>query len=277
MNHSFFPTPFADVNLALDYFRAHLQTVLDADFLGMYLVGSLALGDFNPHTSDIDFVVVAATPIAPDRFTALRRIHAQFAASNSVWAENIEAIYVPTSALGHNAANALPYPQIEKGMPLLLAPLETGWVFQCLTIRNQSVTIAGPDPRTLVKAIDTQELHAAAEMLAGGWMEQAAHDPTWLPWLRQPAAQAFVVQTLCRLLYCLGTGAVASKPQAAEWARKKYGEVWGTFIAASLIKHQRSETITREQEQATLAFLAFTFEHIQRSAATIRQRNHDAG
>jgi hypothetical protein len=32
---------------------------------GLYLVGSVALGDFRPRTSDIDFVAVTTTPPDP--------------------------------------------------------------------------------------------------------------------------------------------------------------------------------------------------------------------
>jgi len=44
---------------------------------GFYLVGSIALGDFRPHESDIDFIAVTA--VRPDAATlpALRRLHAR--------------------------------------------------------------------------------------------------------------------------------------------------------------------------------------------------------
>ena len=270
MNHPLPPTPLADVNLVLDHFSAQLQALLQRDLLGIYMVGSLALGDFSPRSSDIDFVVVTTTAITPDRLAALQHIHAQFAASDSAWAEKIEAIYVPPSALRHRAANSLHYPQIEKGTSLFLAPLEDGWVFQCLTIRDHSVTVIGPDPRPLVNTIETQELHAAAMMIVGQWMEQASHDPTWLPWLRKRGAHVFVVQTLCRLLYALASETVTSKPRAAEWAQKSCGEPWATFIEQSLVKQHRAGNITQNEENKTLAFLEFTCEQIQRSAALIQ-------
>jgi hypothetical protein len=277
MDYRLYPTSFADVNLVLDHFRSHLQALWGSDLLGIYLVGSLALGDFNPRSSDIDFIVVTSTAIAPEGFTALQHIHTQFAASNSPWAERIEAIYVPASALRHRAANTSHYPQIEKGKPLSLAPLEAGWVFQCLTIRDHSMIVIGPNPRALVDTIDTQELYTAATMIVGQWMEQALHDPTWMPWLRQPHAQVFVVQTLCRLLHSLATGIVASKPRAAEWAQETYGEPWATFIEQSLINQHQIGTITQSEENKTLAFLAFTLERIQRSAASTKARAHANG
>src|SRR5829696_5175780 len=115
----------------------------------MYLVGSLALGDFDPRSSDIDFVVVTDTDIGDDLFDNLQDIHAQFTASSSLWAGKIEA----STALRPAAPSASHYPQIEKGTRLFKAPLESGWVFQCITIRDRGVVVAGSDPRTLVGSI----------------------------------------------------------------------------------------------------------------------------
>ena len=51
------PTPYADVNAILRELMANVQPILADRFVGMYLYGSLAAGDFSPETSDIDFLV----------------------------------------------------------------------------------------------------------------------------------------------------------------------------------------------------------------------------
>jgi hypothetical protein len=266
MSQRFYPTPFADVNVVLNDFLARIQALLGSHFHGMYLVGSLALGDFDPASSDIDFVVVTDTDIADDLFDNLQNIHAQFAASSSPWAGKIEAIYVPYLALRHPAPNASHYPQIEKGTRLFKAPLESGWVFQCITIRDRGVVVAGADPRTLADTINPQDMHSAATEIADLWREQAENDPTWLPWLRQRDAQTFVILTLCRLLYSLATGSVASKRRAAEWAQKELGEPWATLIERTLAEQHEAGNIAQSEEDKTLAFIQFTFEQSNRYA-----------
>ena len=99
------PTPFADVNQDLNYFLDHTQSVLQHHFLGMYVVGSLALGDFHPSTSDIDFVVVTDTSLENRLIRALQEIHEQFAASHSPWATRIEAVYAPKTVLNSHPPN----------------------------------------------------------------------------------------------------------------------------------------------------------------------------
>lgn len=42
--------------------------------------------------------------------------------------------------------------------------------------------------------------------------------------------QAYVVLTLCRMLYTLHTGSVTTKPRAARWALATLDERWGPLI-----------------------------------------------
>jgi hypothetical protein len=273
MSGPFSPTPFTDVNALLDDFLARLQLLFGSHFLGMYLVGSLALGDFDPLRSDIDFVVVTDTEIDEDLFKRLQDLHAQFAVSDSPWAGRIEAVYVPHSALGPTAPGASHYyAQIEKGTELFKGPLESGWVFQCITLRDHGVRVAGPDPRTLVDSIHPQAMHAAAAEITGLWLEQAASDPTWLPWLRQRHAHTFVVLTLCRLLYSLATGSVASKSQSAEWVRKELGEPWATLIDRSLATQHVEGELSQSAEDTTLAFVQFVLERSNRYSPEVHDR-----
>jgi hypothetical protein len=230
----------------------------------MYLVGSLALGDFDPDRSDIDFVVVTDTDVGEDLFESLQDIHTQFAASNSPWAEKIEAIYIPYPALRHAASNASHYPQMEKGTRLFRAPLERGWVFHCITIRDHGAVVAGPEPRVLVDTINPQAVHSAAKEITGLWLEQSRNDPTWLPWLRQRDAQTFVILTLCRLLYSLATGSVASKPRAAQWAQKAFAGSWAPLIERTLARQHEVGNITQNEEDESLAFIQFTFDQSKR-------------
>jgi predicted nucleotidyltransferase len=44
---------------------------------GLYLTGSAALGDFRPHTNDIDFVAVTATRSCEAAIPTLERVHRQ--------------------------------------------------------------------------------------------------------------------------------------------------------------------------------------------------------
>jgi len=267
------PTPFADVNEVLAHFRDRLQSLLRAQFVGMALVGSLALGDFDPASSDIDFVVVTHTDLDETAVRGLQALHEQFAASGSPWAARLEAVYVPQAALGPQPSLTALYPQVEKGEPLVRMALEPGWVFQCWTLRERGIAVAGPDPRTLAAQASRQAapavrqaMAAAVVTIAGEWLNAAHHDPPWLDWLRERPHHTFVVQTLCRLLYSLATGEVTSKPRAVQWAQQTLDSPWPALIQRVLAARHQSEPLTPGEIEETLALIKFTVSQGQAKA-----------
>ena len=257
------PTPYADVNAVLHDFQGRIQAILVNHFIGMYLYGSLALGDFDPHSSDIDFIVVTDKELADDAFEALKEMHARFDESPSVWAGKVEAAYIPLQALSHMAPTDVTYPQVEKGTALFKGPLEIGWIFQRHTMREHGVIVAGPDPHTLVDPVDPSDMRRAVSALPEMWLEQARNDHSWLEWVCQREAQAFVVLTLCRLLYTLDTADVASKPAAAHWAQKALGKRWAGLIEHALVGQHDEGEISDSEMGDTIALIEYTVERSQ--------------
>jgi len=263
MSEMVHPTPYADVNAVVYGFLTDIQTILGGHFRGMYLCGSLALGDFDPRSSDIDLVVVTDTEISDDLFEALKDMHEQFNASGSPWVFRVEAVYVPQDALRNAAPASAVYPQIEQGTKLFKDHLESGWVFQCYILRERGVVIAGPDPHTLVGSVDPSAMRRAVPVIPNMWREHVLHDPSWLDWVRQRENQAFVVLTLCRLLYTLDTAAVASKPAAARWAQKALDSRWAGLIERSLAGQRVSSETPDSDMEDTVALIHYTVERGQ--------------
>ncbi len=263
MSESPSPTPYADVNAVLNEFRVNISALLGDQLVGIYVIGSLALGAFDPLRSDVDFVAVTDTAIGDSLFLELERMHASFAAGRSPWAKKVEAVYVPQTALRRNASGAEQYPQIERDTTLFKAPLESGWVFQRYTLREHGLVLCGPGPRTLIDPIDPEDMRAAVAVMSGLWLEQARHDPDWLDWARERDNHVFVILTLCRMLYSLAKGAVAAKPVAAQWAQTALAEPWATLIATSLTKRDENSEIPQSEMGATVALVQYTFEQSQ--------------
>nr|BBH87537.1 hypothetical protein KTC_22880 [Thermosporothrix sp. COM3] len=256
------PTPYADVNAVLNELATQLQALLGSHFCGMYLYGSLALGDFDPQQSDIDFLVVTDAELPDELIEELKAFHERFARSGSPWAENIEAAYVPCEALRHTEPTEARYPQVEKEFPFLLAPLEIGWSFQRHTLYTCGVRVAGPEPRELFEPVAPEDLRRAAAAIVNLWLGEI-HSPEWLDWARSRKNQAFVVLTLCRVLYVLETAQIASKPQAAHWAQAHLGERWSGLIERSLAGKYAKEDAPEEDLQETLALIQYMAEQIR--------------
>jgi hypothetical protein len=254
------PTAYPDVNEALREFLASVRAILERRLLGMYLVGSLAVGDFDPAMSDLDIIVVTAGALSDDRIAALREWHTRFGASSSPWAERLEVVYIPLDDLRHPASSAVSYPQVERDRPFFVEPLEPGWSVQRYTLREHGVVIAGPYPHDQLDAVDPDEMRRDGAIIVHTWLDQAERDPTWLDWARPRPYFAFVVATLCRLLYTLETGGVASKPAATHWAQETLESQWGDFIARSWeARHENGETPQNDLE-TLVAFVRDTVE-----------------
>src|SRR5688572_25766194 len=91
-------TPEPELNAVLTELLAGVRSVLAKRFVGMYLHGSLALGDFDRH-SDVDFVVAIDRAVEADQLAALQGLHARIYALESRWAQHLEGSYLTTTAL----------------------------------------------------------------------------------------------------------------------------------------------------------------------------------
>ena len=69
------PTPYADLNAVLAHLLEGVQRLLGDNFVGAYLQGSFAVGDFTEF-SDCDFIVVTARDITPEELPAFQALHA---------------------------------------------------------------------------------------------------------------------------------------------------------------------------------------------------------
>jgi hypothetical protein len=246
------------VNAVVLEFESRTRVILEKNFLGFYLYGSLALGDFDPHTSDIDWIVVTQGEISEYIFTALKAMHATFDRSDSPWTGKIEVAYIPSHALNHRVGTAEAYPQIEKGTELFRAPLEIGWAFQRYSLREFGVVVAGPEPHTIMDPVDPADLRQAGGLIVKDWVEHAQQDSAWIDWVRHRSALSFVVLTLCRIHYSMATGSVASKPAAAGWAKENLGERWEALIQRSLAGQKDARDVQEADLQAMQDLLSET-------------------
>jgi predicted nucleotidyltransferase len=124
--HITHPTPAPDVNAVLHVLLSEVQTVLENRFIGMYLYGSLASGDFDPGLSDIDFVVVTADELPDEMLPALEAMHPRITASGLKWATKLEGSYIPRQAIRRYDPFEVLCELFEEAWPLLPVSATTG-------------------------------------------------------------------------------------------------------------------------------------------------------
>jgi len=255
VNH---PAPYPEVNALLRELLQSEQTILGNHFVGMYLFGSLTSGDFD-QDSDIDVVVATDDELPDDLFSALRAMHARIAAGASWWATQLEVSYIPRHALRrHDPAGAM-HPHIDrgKGDGLHMMRHDSDWVVQRYTLRERGITLAGPAPETLIDPVSPSDLRRA--MLAiMWWPTEILDDPAQI---KKRGYQSYIVLTMCRMLYTLHHGTVASKPVAARWAQEKLDERWRPLIERAVVGRQHPQAEAPSEDlNGTMDFIRYTLE-----------------
>jgi hypothetical protein len=242
-----------------------IQALLGDQLVGVYLFGSLALGDFDPASSDIDFVAVTADEVDESHLRALQAFHASLFASGLPLADQVEGAYLSRAALRVYDPATARHPHIDRGEPdLRLKPFYMDWVIQRYSLREHGVVLVGPPIQTLIDPISPAALRAAVSDLLHFWWEPMLSDTSRL---QHTGYLAYAVATMCRMLYTLEHGGLVSKPAAGRWALAHLDKRF-----ASLIQRALAYQLTPADIPATQELLRYTLDR-SRSTETRSTRS----
>lgn len=250
------PTPHRDVNAILNLLHSNIKEILLDQFVGMYLFGSLANGDFDKH-SDIDVLVVTEAEISSDTFSALKVMHEWIAKIDSLWATQLEVSYIPQKALRcFDPANIL-HPHMDRGSGESLHMLahESDWIVQRHILRERGIILEGPAPQSLIDPISSNDLRQAVMAVLPLWAKPILDDPSQI---KSRGYQSYVVLSLCRMLYTLQCGTIISKRAAAQWAQETLSTQWTHLIARAWLGRQNSGLQAEPEDvDGTLNFIRY--------------------
>lgn len=225
----------AGVREILDAFLAAADEAAAGLVEGLYLTGSVALADFRPHESDIDFVAVTAARPDAAALDALGRVHARLQARYP--RPYFDGVYVTWADLRRDPALASPAPYAHEGRfgsgSFGLDPVT--WH----TLARHGLPVRGPAPADLAVWADPAALAA--------WTSGNL-DSYWRPWRDRHArlcsraglaalgawAPAWGVLGVSRLHYTLATGAITSKAGAGRYALGAFPARWHRVIRECL-------------------------------------------
>jgi hypothetical protein len=221
-----------------------VQTWLDAHdeaapgtIEGLYLVGSIALGDWTPH-SDIDVVAVVADPSDPDLFGDLAAAHALVRERLDV------AVDGPYVAWGDLVVPpmALHRPWVVEGdyhvdgESFEINPVT--WY----TLATHGIAVRGDDPSTIGVFVDLADRRAfTRENLGTYWRGVgerlgAAIVADQTSETADGAVLEWVALGVARMLYTWETGEVASKSAAGVWVAHRTPDFADMLLAAVALR-----------------------------------------
>ncbi|HET9109392.1 MAG TPA: aminoglycoside adenylyltransferase domain-containing protein [Ktedonobacterales bacterium] len=252
------PTPDADLNGVLRELVLGVQAVLGENFIGAYLQGSFAVGDWDSD-SDIDWVIAVERDISDADLPTLQALHVRLHRLASPWAQHLEGSYIPRAILKRrtsarhqllflgNTADALERSDHDDTQIVR-------WV-----TREYGIALAGPAPATLIAPVSADDLRQEVRETMREWAEMIRTgtyrtDNRW--------AQPFVVLSYCRMLHTLQTGRVASKLAGAQWAMRTLDPRWAPLIQRAWNERPNPSLKVRQpadpdDQRAMLAFIHY--------------------
>ena len=288
------PTPYGDLNAVLAQLVQGARTLLGDNFVGAYLQGSFAVGDFTEF-SDCDFIVVTARDITPEDLPPFQALHgAIHELPYPYWRTGLEGSYAPAPILRRwsetprdppgeprgpewgdpgtsgSPPRAYPFWYLDHGSMTLVRSEHDNTQVVRWCLREKGVVLAGPHPRELIDPVPPAALRAEVRRTMDLVLSldlQPMHLVAW---------QAFWVGLFCRMLHTLATGAVWSKKVSMAWAQETLDPAWRGLIArAAAVRKgdaaQSGAPADPAEVEATRAFARYAVDHADQVARAPRE------
>jgi predicted nucleotidyltransferase len=223
--------PYPDLREVLSSFVEEITAELGENLVGIYLVGSIASGDFDLD-NDVDFMVVTNAELTEENMKPLQDIQIKIHAIDLYPAKHLEGSYISISDLND--------PEIVGKKKLYYfdngstayerSAHDNQWHVRWI-LREGGITLADPKPETILKPIPPGELSnemKAAMLQVKQFFEDEMDRP--ISFFNSRFGQSFTVLTYCRMLHTLHTRTVQSKKAGAAWAKHFVDLKWIKLI-----------------------------------------------
>lgn len=220
------PTPYEDLNEVLRELVTSVQGALGDSFLGAYLQGSFAVGDFDSH-SDVDFIVAIRNELSDSQVEALQALHARVYDLDCEWAKHLEGSYFPATLLRGSEQPVTLLWYLDHGSRSLVRSDHCNTIVVRWVLREHGITLAGPSPDTLIDLIPADALRQEIAATMRNWGQQILDEPA--PYANR-FYQGYLVLSYCRMLCDLVAGRTGSKREGAEWAKATLDPSWSPLI-----------------------------------------------
>jgi predicted nucleotidyltransferase len=256
--------PYPELREVLTIFVNEISTVLGENLVGIYLVGSLASGDFDLD-SDVDFLVVTNTELTEAVMIPLQDIQIQIHKMDCYPAKHLEGSYISIYDINDwSTVGKKKLFYFDNGSTSYeLSTHDNQWHVRWI-LRERGITLVGQNPKTFLRAIPREELTNEIKetmLLVKNLFEDEIDRP--LGFFNSRFGQSFIVLTYCRMLHTLDTGTVRSKKAGAQWARQSLDPKWKILIGQAWKEREGVRFGVKIGQRAERSLLNETLEFIK--------------
>lgn len=256
--------PYTELRRALHIFVDEISEALGDNLVGIYLIGSLATGDFDLD-SDVDFLVVINHEFTEANMKSLQDIQVKIHDIDCYPAKHLEGSYISIADLNNwNIVGEKKLYYFDNGSTTYeFSAHDNKWHVRWILL-ERGITLIGPKPRTILAPIPLEEMNneIRATMLQVMKLFQDEIDGP-IGFFNSRFGQSFTVLTYCRMLHTLRTGTVQSKKAGAEWAKEFLEPKWISLIERAWIEREGVRFGVKIRQRADSSLLLETLEFIK--------------
>jgi hypothetical protein len=237
-----------------------------------YLTGSLALGAFDEHNSDVDFVACLRGPAAPADLAALRTVHAALERAEGRW--KLEGCYLQPGDLGRLPPQIAPCPCCADGVfhpagDHDLNPV-TWWL-----LKRCGLALLGPEPQALPFTVAWADVAAYMRANLSTYWRAFTRPSRRLPWLLNDWGVQWAVLGVCRPWHSLRVGAITSKTAAGEAMLAQAPPRWQKIVQEGLGLRRGEPSLYRQRWRRAVAATKFIAYAIDECSSEIETTHNE--
>jgi len=262
--------PYPELRDVLNMFVDEISVELRENLVGIYLVGSIASGDFDLD-SDVDFLVVTNTELTEANMKALQDIQIKIHGFDCYPAKHLEGSYISISDLNDwSTVGQKKLYYFDNGSTAYEQSIHDNQWHVRWILRERGITLVGQKPETILKSIPLNEMFSEIKTTMLQVMklfEDEINRP--LSFFNSKFGQSFAVLTYCRMLHTLHTGTVQSKKAGVKWAKQFVEPKWVNIIDQAWNEREGVRFLVKIRQRAELTLLYKTLDFIKYAVAQL--------
>ena len=262
--------PYPELRQVLDTFVDEISAELRENLAGIYLIGSIASGDFDLD-SDVDFLVVTKSELTEAHMKSLQDIQIKIHDIDCYPAKHLEGSYISVSDLNNwSTVGEKKLYYFDNGSTTYEESTHDNQWHVRWILRERGITLVGPDPKTILKSVPVEEMRNEIKttMLQVMKLFKDEIDGPFSFW-NSRFGQSFAVLTCCRMLHTLHTGTVHSKKAGAKWAKEFVDPRWIQLIDQAWHEREGVRFGIKIGQRAESSLLYETLEFMKNAIAQV--------
>ncbi len=236
----------------LDTLATEIIEHLGGSLVGLYVYGSLVVGDFDDKRSDIDLLAVTCEVLRPQTEHDIAQMHHSIAERYPAWQNRLEVGYFPLTVISGFDEPLGDVHRVSPGEPFHRTPALPHWLTDLYCVQEHGYVLFGPAAAVVLPPISPARFRATIQGLVAQWQDLVVG-------VQEQRHQAYVRLTMFRSLYAYETARHTSKVAAAQWFASEFPEWRREAEQAVAWRHSDSTAIDvpgaeRTQELVNLVY-----------------------